>query len=427
MLIRTLQLSIFQIEPQSSDNWHATFQGRFQRQKLNVKSFNPNSTLGKSSHHFHSTKRKTHHLIVLGPTMNHPTTDWLHPSVNYLPPTPRSIQPRIGVIGCGGIIKHHLEAYRDAGWKVVALCDPILQRCQSARESFCPDAHLYTDYKDLISQSDIDVVDIATHPPERVKNIRASLLAGKHVLSQKPFVTDLDIGEELVRLAERCQRKLAVNQNGRWAPHFSYARHAIDAGLIGTTFAAHMSVHWDHSWVRGTAFENVKHLILYDFAIHWFDMLRMLLPHSDPTRVFASTNQAPHQNIMPHLLGQTLIEWTNAQATLAFDAALVHGQQDRLFIAGTEGSIFSVGETYQDQKLSLRNSLGEWSPRLQGKWFSDGFRGTMGELLCSIEENREPSINAADNLKSLALCFAAVASSQVHQPVTPGSIRRLPT
>jgi hypothetical protein len=49
----------------------------------------------------------------------------------------------------------------------------------------------------------------------------------------------------------------------------------------------------------------------------------------------------------------------------------------------------------------------------------------MGELLCSIEENRPPSIDAADNLKSLAVCFAAVASSQSHQPTVPGSIRRL--
>lgn len=345
--------------------------------------------------------------------------------LDYQPQHPKNLQPKIGVIGCGGIIKHHLQAYLDAGWSVVALCDPIQERCQTAAKTFFPNAKLYSDYRELLAQPDIDVVDIATHPPERVELIRASLLNGKHVLSQKPFVTDLDVGEELVRLAERCQRRLAVNQNGRWAPHFSYTRSAIQHGAIGSTFAAHLSVHWDHTWVRGTPFEHVKHLILYDFAIHWFDILRMLIPHAEPTRVFASSAPAPQQNMMPHLLGQCLVEWPDAQATLAFDAALTHGQQDRLFVSGTEGSIFSYGETYQDQKLSVRNASGEWSPRLKGKWFSDGFRGTMGELLCSIEENRTPSIDAADNLKSLAVCFAAVASSQSHLPTVPGSIRKL--
>lgn len=348
------------------------------------------------------------------------------PAIDYQPHHPRSLRPQIGVIGCGGIIKHHLEAYRDAGWDVVALCDPVFERCQTASANFFPQARLYSDYKELLAQPEIDVVDIATHPPERVELIRASLLAGKHVLSQKPFVTDLDVGEDLVQLASKCNRKLAVNQNGRWAPHFSYARQAVATGTIGLPFSAHLSVHWDHTWVRGTAFEKVKHLILYDFAIHWFDMLRLLLPSTEPNRVFASTAPASQQTIMPHLLGQALIEWPNAQATLAFDAALPHGQQDRLFVAGTEGSIFSCGETYQDQKLSVRTAHGEWSPKLQGKWFSDGFRGTMGELLCSIEEDRTPSINAADNLKSLALCFAAVASSQTGLPMVPGSVRKLP-
>ena len=91
--------------------------------------------------------------------------------------------------------------------------------------------------------------------------IRAALNAGKHVLSQKPFVLDLDVGLELVELAAKRDRYLVVNQNGRWAPHFSYARLVATGGLIGKIFGAHMSCHWDHRWVRGTPFEEVRHLV----------------------------------------------------------------------------------------------------------------------------------------------------------------------
>ena len=38
-------------------------------------------------------------------------------------------------------------------------------------------------------------------------------------------------------------------------------------------FAAHLAVHWNHNWIKGTHFENVRHIVLYDFAIHWFDIL----------------------------------------------------------------------------------------------------------------------------------------------------------
>ena len=64
-------------------------------------------------------------------------------------------------------------------------------------------------------------------------------------------------------------------------------------------------------------------------------------------------------------------------------------------------------------------------PKIKGAWFPDGFHGTMGELLCAIEENREPTNSARNNLASLALCFAAVASAECGQPVVPGTVRRL--
>ena len=64
-------------------------------------------------------------------------------------------------------------------------------------------------------------------------------------------------------------------------------------------------------------------------------------------------------------------------------------------------------------------------PVLTGTWFPDGFHGTMGELLCAIEAGRAPTHSARNNLKSLALCFAAVASAESGKPVAPGSVKSL--
>ena len=65
-------------------------------------------------------------------------------------------------------------------------------------------------------------------------------------------------------------------------------------------------------------------------------------------------------------------------------------------------------------------------PELKGEWFDDGFHGTMGELLCAIEEDRTPYHHAAGNLRSLELAFAAIASSHDGQPKRVGDVRRLP-
>lgn len=348
------------------------------------------------------------------------------PDLEYRPRNPRNYRPGIGLIGCGAITVEHLQAYRKAGYKVIALCDVVADRAKERQQEFFPNATVYTDYAELLRNENVEVVDIATHPPNRPPIIKAALLAGRHVLSQKPFVLDLDVGEQLVELADKQGVRLAVNQNGRWAPHFSYIRAAIEAGLIGQVAAAHSSVHWDHSWVKGTEFENVHHLMLYDFAIHWFDIVQCFLAPKRPRRVYASVARWPNQPVAPPLLAQALIEFDDAQASLAFDAYTCHQPEDRTYVAGTAGTIMSRGPDLRKQSVRLETKDGVAEPELEGVWFPDGFHGTMGELLCSIEENREPTISARENLKSLELCFAAIASAEQHVPVVPGSVRKMP-
>lgn len=348
------------------------------------------------------------------------------PDLPYRPRDPKSYRPNIGLIGCGGITQTHLTAYRQAGYSVVALCDLVEETARKRQAEFYPNADVYTDYRKVLERDDIEVVDIATHPPERAPVIEAALKAKKHVLSQKPFVVDLDLGERLVQLADDQGVKLAVNQNGRWAPHFSYAREAVKAGVLGDLISAHVGVHWDHTWVAGTPFEKIEDVILYDFSIHWFDFVSTLLGDRRATRVSALKTRAVNQAIRPPMLAEAIVEFEGGQASLVFDATVKFGSLDRTYVAGTAGTIHSLGPNLGEQTLTLYTERGVSQPALEGSWFPDGFHGTMGELLCAIEEGREPMNSACDNLKSLALCFAAIAAATDGQPKVPGEVRRLP-
>ena len=345
----------------------------------------------------------------------------------YRPRDPENYRPAIGLIGCGGISEMHLRAYQNAGYKVVALCSRSRENVDRRRDEFFPQADTYLDYRDLLARDDIEVVDITTHPQERVPIIEAALDAGKHILSQKPFVVDLDIGLALVDRAEACGVYLAVNQNGRWAPHFSYLRHALSAGLLGALCSANFSVHWDHRWIAGTPFEAVEDLVLYDFGIHWFDMAAVLLTGRPVLSVYASVARSPGQGVRPPLLAQVSIQCADAQIALFFNGATSVGQRDRTYVAGTLGSFESIGPDLTDQSAILHTRDGVMRPALQGTWFNEGFHGAMAELLCAIAEKREPQHGARGNLHSLALCFAAVASSRSGQAVVPGQVRCLPS
>jgi predicted dehydrogenase len=344
----------------------------------------------------------------------------------YRPRDPKRYRPGIALIGCGGITKWHLTAYKKAGYRVLAFCDLALERAKERRDEFYPEATATDSVEEVLARDDIEVVDITTHPPERPPLVEAALRARKHVLSQKPFVLDLDVGQRLADLADEMGVKLAVNQNARWAPYFSYIREAVRAGLLGSIDAIHCDVHWDHSWVKGTVFETVRHLILYDFAIHWFDFVRTIMDEAIPRRLFASMARSASQTIMPALLAQTIIEYESTQVTLIFDGFTRFDHLDRTLVVGSAGAIRSTGPNTRDQRVEMTTSEGIARPRLKGSWFPDGFHGTMAELLSAVAENREPMHSARNNLASLALCFAAVASAERGEAVRPGTVRRLP-
>lgn len=346
------------------------------------------------------------------------------PDLPYRPPMPKTYRPRIGVIGTGGISGSHLDAYRSAGWQVAALWNRTRSKAKAKAAEYCPQARIEDDWQKMLDDSEIDVIDITLHPEHRAPIIEAALKAGKHVLSQKPFVTDLDTGEDLVKLAEDMRVRLAVNQNARWAPHMAWMREAVRAGLIGDVISAHVAIHWTHGWTADTPFDEIEDLILYDFGVHWFDFIASLAP-GRARSVFAMSAHAKGQSNKVPLMAQALIRLDGGQASVVFDGGVPHGPRDTSFVGGTLGSLVADGPDLSAQAVTLTTETGFARPVLDGQWFNDGFRGTMGELLSAIEDGREPLNGARENLASLAMAFAAVRSRITGREVEIGAARRL--
>ena len=335
------------------------------------------------------------------------------PDLPYQPPLPRDAGALpIGLIGCGGITQSHLAAYRAAGFRVSALSSRSAERADARRAEFFPKAEIHADWRELLARDDVRVVDIATHTAVRAPIVEAALRAGKHVLSQKPFALDLTTGKRLVQLADDLGWRLAVNQNGRWAPHFSWMRAAMAAGLIGEVSSVDFAVHWDHHWICGTPFDDMPDLLPADFAIHWFDLACCFLGGRAARKVYASTARSRSQRARPPFLAHACVEFDDAQATFVFNADTTHGHEDRTTVIGSLGTIRSIGPGLLDQRVTLHTEAGTASPTLAGNWFREGFIGTMGELLCAIEDDREPQNSARENLRTLALALAAVESAR---------------
>lgn len=349
------------------------------------------------------------------------------PAVDFGPPMPRSRDHKIVVVGAGGICHSHLAAYHDAGFHVAAIVDRTLSKAVTIRDRYFPNAEAHDDYKPLLDRGDLQVFDLTPHPNDRLTILEDVIAAGKHLLSQKPLVLDLDDGQRLVRQAERAGVQFAVNQNGRWAPHFRYMQQAIAKGLIGDVVSIDFSLQWDQTWIAGIeALERIKHLILFDFGIHWFDITNCLMAGQTPERVWASVTHRANQKYRPAALAAAIIDYPAAQVRMSFNGHVTHGEADVTTIVGTRGTLRSAGPGLNEQPcIEAFLESGTYRAPLQGCWFQQGFQGAMGELLLAIEEDRTPEHNARDNLSSLALCFAAVASADSGDAISVGSVRRI--
>ncbi|HZR18595.1 MAG TPA: Gfo/Idh/MocA family oxidoreductase [Verrucomicrobiae bacterium] len=348
------------------------------------------------------------------------------PDLPYLPRLPRTYRPRIALVGAGGVTEYHLRAYRKLGLEVAVICDLDLDRARRRRDEFYTKADICSDWNEVMHRDDVEVIDAALHPEHRLGVVEHALKAGKHVLSQKPLALDLDTAESLADLSERQGVKLAVNQNGRWAPHFAYALAAARSGLLGEIATVDFNLSFDHSWTIGTPFENIHHLLLYDFGVHWFDLAACFLNNREPQFVYASVTRGAYQRARPPFVASAIIGGDGFQARMSFNAAVSFGQTDRTVIAGSLGTLESSGPSLSEQHLKLSTSAGAAFPILSGTWFENGFQGTICELLCAIEEKREPTNSARNNLATLSLCFAALSSANTGRAVRPGTVRELP-
>ena len=148
---------------------------------------------------------------------------------------------RVGIIGCGGIAngKHMPNIAKIKEAEMVAFCDIIPERAEKAKADYgTEDAKVYTDYKELLKDSTIDVVHVCT--PNRSHSFITidALEAGKNVMCEKPMAKTVEEAKAMVEAAKRTGKKLTIGYQGRQRPECQYLKRACDNGDLGEIYFA---------------------------------------------------------------------------------------------------------------------------------------------------------------------------------------------
>lgn len=345
-------------------------------------------------------------------------------SLEYQPRWPRLghwRERRIGLIGPGNIAQAaHLPAYRKLGLNVVAAADVNSGILEQMRQRWGIE-RTYSDYREMLARERLDVVDITVHErwsDVKVDAVRAAAELGTHVLIQKPLASTYAQCVAMAEAARAGRIKLAVNQNARWSPGFYAAKRFVAAGGVGkprmmTLTARRVPRSGD---------------VLVNFSVHSVDTVRYLLGEAigrEPERVFALLSEHPDPD--QRFINITLDFGEGVQGCI-WDDCSGHLNGDGpwdLHLAGDEGSVRACeyfaggrGASWAEGWHRSRPNAAI-RPRITGAWQPDAFGHVMADLLEAIEEDREPTSNGEDNLKTVRLVFAARRSHETQQPVAP--------
>jgi predicted dehydrogenase len=148
---------------------------------------------------------------------------------------------KVGIIGTGFIGPTHIEAVRRLGFvEVVGLAESSFEKARKkAEELGIPKA--YSNYREMLQDSEIKVIHNCTPNHLHFTINKEAIIAGKHVLSEKPLAMSSQESAELLELAKKHKVVHGVNFNYRQLPSVQNLEKMVGAGEFGQINLVHGS------------------------------------------------------------------------------------------------------------------------------------------------------------------------------------------
>ncbi len=333
---------------------------------------------------------------------------------------------RVVLVGCGGISASWLKpAVTMPDIRVVGLVDRIEESaCKRALEFHLEAAEIGADLRAVLKKTKPDIVFDCTVPEAHVEVALEALRRGCHVLGEKPLADSMANARRIVKAAKKAGRTHAVIQNRRFDANIRSVRKLVESGRLGTLttlnsdffIGAHIGGFRDH----------MAHVLLLDMAIHTFDAARYL-GGGDPVSVYCKEWNP---------MGSWYDRDASAVAIFTMSNGLVYTYRGSWCAEGVnttwESAWHGIGsqgrfrwDGAKDIKAQRVTSGGTFISTLEDvvaeTWDDEtrtGFHaGLIKDFVKCLRNGTMPETVCSDNIKSLAMVFAAIKSAKTGREV----------
>lgn len=308
---------------------------------------------------------------------------------------------------------------------IVGLVDLHLPTAQARAAEFgLSESAIGTDLDAVLATTRPDLLFDVVVPSAREDVVTTGLRHGCHVLSEKPMAATLAAGQALIAQARAAGRVHAVVQNRRFISGIRRIRRLIESGALGEITALHCDFFIGAHF--GGFRDEMEHVLLLDMAIHTLDAARFMAGVAPRAVYCLETNPR----------GSWYAHGAAANAIFEFDDGIVFNYrgswcaegantswESAWRIIGTKGTLTWDGE----DAFEARTVVGDTGffrdlqaievPAPADIDQTHGHASVIAEFLDAIEEGRSPETASNDNIKSLAMVFAAIESARTRQRV----------
>lgn len=331
------------------------------------------------------------------------------------------------IVGCGFIAKKHADAINNIqNARLTAICDKV----ESSMEAYVHQyqAVPYTDLKEMLKDSSIDVVCICTPTGIHTELVEEVAKAKKHIVLEKPIAMTLEEAHRIIEAAKINQIKLTVVHPNRFRPVVQEFKKIIDQGLLGKISHVSAKVNWnrnqeyyDQARWRGTKQHDGG--VLMNQAIHTLDLLLWFM--GQPRQVF-SMEATRLRNIEAEDVSIGVIRFESGVLGIVEASTTVyrHNFEESITIFGEKGTV-KIGGTnaVYFEHIQMEGMKEEEAEKLKEKinadpWGTPGHQRIIEEMIKAIKEDKEPVITGEDGKKALEFVLAFYESAEKNRPIS---------
>ena len=353
---------------------------------------------------------------------------------------------KIGIIGCGGIAngKHMPALSKIENVRLVAFCDLIAERAEAARERYGAEgAKVYTDYRELLADPEIEVVHVLTPNREHADITVDALHAGKHVMCEKPMAKTAADARRMYEAAKETGKKLTIGYQHRQKAESIYAKRYIDSGALGEIYYANCYAirrRGTPNWGVFLDAEAQGGGPIIDIATHSLDLTLYLMNNYEPAIVIGKTHKKLEHPEAGNIWGDNGVSTTSLEEAACAFIQMKNGATVMLETSWAlnndepikEGSCVLCGSR---EGLSLKNNrlkinkvefdrptVTEVDTSAGGVAFYDGASASPAETeaknwIKAIVEDTDPVVRPEEALVVSEILEAIYESSKSGKPV----------